>query len=272
MSQTIRQIAEALNADAVGALDLEINGLAEPAKAGPDRLALAMSPKFAEGLAAGHARAAVLAPGMDWQAYGLEAAIIAPRPRFAMAGLTSALDSGPELDPGIHPSAVIHPSAEIGEGSAIGPFVVIGRSVVVGARARIGAHCSIAHEAVVGNDVLLHPGVRIGHRVRVGDRLIAQPGAMIGTDGFSFVTPEKSQVETARQSLGKNDQAVEPQSWTRIHSLGAVWIGDGIGERDFTIEVISWCVDPTVGVITGDGTGGDSEVVDIELAELGFRI
>ena len=56
----------------------------------------------------------------------------------------------------------------------------------------------------------------------MGDRVTVQPGAVIGGDGFSFVTPEKSQVETARESLGKADQAQTPQAWTRIHSLGAV--------------------------------------------------
>ena len=65
---------------------------------------------------------------------------------------------------------------------------------------------------------------------------------------------------------GVNGEGVSSESGS------AVWIGDGIGERDFTIEVVSWCVGPTVGVITGNGTIRNSEVVDIELAELGFRI
>ena len=62
----------------------------------------------------------------------------------------------------------------------------------------------------------------------IGDRVIIQPGAVIGGDGFSFVTPETSQVETARESLGKSDGAQAPQSWTRIHSLGSVRIGDDV--------------------------------------------
>jgi UDP-3-O-[3-hydroxymyristoyl] glucosamine N-acyltransferase len=41
--------------------------------------------------------------------------------------------------------------------------------------------------------------------VRIGHRVIIQPGAVLGGDGFSFVTPEQSHVETARQSLGTAD-------------------------------------------------------------------
>ena len=50
---------------------------------------------------------------------------------------------------------------------------------------------------------------------------------MIGSDGFSFVTAEKSGVEEARESLGKT-HGIKNQSWTRIHSLGSVQIGDDV--------------------------------------------
>ena len=103
---------------------------------------------------------------------------------------------------------------------------MIGPGAVVGARARIAAHVSIAEEARIGDDALLMQGVRIGGRVRIGDRFIAQPGAVVGGDGMSFVTPEASTVEQVRASMGQVE-AVE-QRWTRIHSLGAVTIGDDV--------------------------------------------
>jgi UDP-3-O-[3-hydroxymyristoyl] glucosamine N-acyltransferase len=111
---SIRDIAAALGTEALGAADLVVTGVAEPASAGADDLALAMSESYAADLAKGGARAAVLGPGMDWQALGLRAAIIAPRPRYAMAGVTAAMDPGPVIAPGMHPSAVIDPTAEIG--------------------------------------------------------------------------------------------------------------------------------------------------------------
>lgn len=227
MAFTLHEIATALGARLEGNGDLRIVRASEPADAGPEALALAMDPKYADGLAAGAARAAILWEGADWRALGLEAALYVPRARVAMSGLTRLMDPGPEIAPGIHPTAVVDPSAEIGPGAAIGPFALIGARAVIGPNARIASHVSVAEDAVIGADALLLQGVRIGARVRIGDRFIAQPGAVIGSDGFSFVTPEKSGVENVRATLGDQGDAAR-QSWIRIHSLGAVTIGDDV--------------------------------------------
>lgn len=227
MAHTIAEIAAALGAEAAGDLTLSVTHAAEPASAGPDALAMAMDPKYAAGLAKGQARAAMLWPGADWQGLGLQAAIFAPRGRLAMAGLSRAFDPGPQIAAGIHPMTVIDPTAQIAEGAAIAPFVTIGAGAVIGARARIASHVSVAEGAVIGEDALILQGVRIGARVKIGHRFICQPGAVIGSDGFSFVTPEKSGVEEIRETLGQRDE-IRPQSWTRIHSLGAVSIGDDV--------------------------------------------
>lgn len=227
MSHSVREIAAALGAEAAGNLDLRVLRPAEPQAAGPQDLALAMDPSYGAGLAQGKAKAGLLWAGADWRGLGLEAAIFAPRGRLAMAGLTRMFDAGPSLAPGIHAMAIVDPSAKIAEGAAIGPFVVIGADVRIGARARIAAHVTIAEAAEIGDDALILQGAHIGARVRIGDRFICQPGAVIGADGFSYVTPEKSGVEEVRGTLGKREEILE-QSWIRIHSLGAVVIGDDV--------------------------------------------
>lgn len=227
MSYTIAEIADALGAKAVGATDIRIGKVAEPADAGPDDLALASKPEYAEALPKGRARAALIWEGADWQALRLEAAIIAPRPRFAMSGLTRMMDPGEGWGDGIHPSAIVDPSAELGEGVHIGPLVVIGARARIGAGCRIGPHSSIGADAVIGEDGHIREGVRIGARVQIGARVILNPGASIGGDGFSFVTPDKSGVEAVRESLG-NQADTEAQSYIRIHSLGSVRLGDDV--------------------------------------------
>ena len=227
MPHSIRDIAAALGAEAVGDLDLVFLRAAEPASAGLQDLALAMDPRYGDGIAKGKALAALIWPGADWQALGLKAAIFAPRGRLAMAGLSVMLDPGPAIAPGIHPMAIVDPTAVIGEGAAIGPFVTIGAQARIGTRARIASHVSIAEGAQIGDDALILQGVRIGARVTIGNRFICQPGAVIGADGFSFVTPEKSGVEEIRATLGQRTE-IREQSWTRIHSLGAVTLGDDV--------------------------------------------
>ena len=227
MAYTVKQIATALGAEAFGAVDLPVLGVAEPAMAGPEDLALAMSPKYAEGLSQGQARAAMLWAGADWQAMGLEAAIVAPRPRYAMSGLSAMMDKGEGFGTGIHPSAVIAPTAEIGADVAIGPLAVIGAGARIGAGSVIGPQCYIGAGAVLGAGAFLREGVRLAARVTIGARFFAHPGAVVGSDGFSFVTPEPSGVEKARATLGDQGE-VASQSWVRIHSLGSVSIGDDV--------------------------------------------
>jgi UDP-3-O-[3-hydroxymyristoyl] glucosamine N-acyltransferase len=255
MRHTIREIAAAIGAEAAGDLDFSVTGAAEPAMAGVEELALAMSPAYAEGLGKGWAKAAMLWPGADWQALGLKAAIFVPRGRLAMAGLSRIMDAGPLIAPGIHPTAVVDDDTDITDGAAIGPFVVIEAGVAIGANARIAAHVSISAGAQIGDDALILQGARIGARVKIGDGFICQPGAVIGSDGFSFVTPEKSGVEEVRETLGQRE-AIMAQSWTRIHSLGAVTIGNNVEIGANT------CIDRGTirDTVIGDGTKLDNLV------------
>lgn len=227
MTYTIEQIAKALGARAVGDLNLVVSSVAEPASARADQLALAMKPSFAETLSQGRAKAAMLWEGADWQGFGLSAAILAPRPRFAMAGLSALMD--PENIPaaGVHASAVVDPSARLGAGISIGPLAVIEAGASVGAGSRIGAQVFVGRDVEIGANAILREGVKIGARVRIGARFIAQAGVAVGGDGFSYVTPEEGAVERVRDSLGDQSDA-KAQAWARIHSLGSVQIGDDV--------------------------------------------
>ncbi|MGV6802885.1 MAG: UDP-3-O-(3-hydroxymyristoyl)glucosamine N-acyltransferase [Ruegeria sp.] len=227
MQFTLQQIADALGAPVEGNTSLTILRAAEPVDAGPTDLAMAMAPKYAEALAQSGARCAVLWEGADWQAMGLEAAIFVARPRMAMAGITTMLDRGQGVAPGIHPSAVVDATAEIDSDVSIGPLSVVGPRARIGAGSVIGAQCHVGMEAILGENCVLREMVSIGARATIGDRFIAQPGARIGGDGFSFVTPEVSGVENARKTMGDAGDA-KAQSWLRIHSLGAVEIGDDV--------------------------------------------
>jgi UDP-3-O-[3-hydroxymyristoyl] glucosamine N-acyltransferase len=227
MPYSIKDIAEAMGAQAQGNLDLVIHAASEPANAGETDLALAMKPAFAAPLPQGKARAAVLWQGADWQSMGLEAAILAARPRLAMAGLTRTMDPGQAYPKGIHPTALIDDTAQIGADVSIGAYSIISAGARIGAGSIIGPQCFVGDQASLGDKALLHSGTRIMARVTIGARFIAQPGVIIGSDGFSFVTPEPSTVEHARSSLDGEVQG-KAQSWTRIHSLGAVQIGDDV--------------------------------------------
>ncbi|UWQ98086.1 UDP-3-O-(3-hydroxymyristoyl)glucosamine N-acyltransferase [Rhodobacteraceae bacterium S2214] len=228
MTQTIATIAQALGAQVLGDGTVAVQGLSEPASAGPDDLALAMSPRYGEALKTSDAVAAIVWADADWQALGLKAAIVVPRPRLAMSVLTQMMDK-PLIGQGIHPSAIIDPSATIAEGVSIGPFCVVGADAVIGADTTIAEHVSIGAGAMVGARGEIHAGVRIGRNVRIGDRAILHPNVVIGADGFSFVTATPSIAEIGRRTLGKTAfEASDDAIQHRIHSLGSVVLGDHV--------------------------------------------
>ncbi|MBT9383783.1 UDP-3-O-(3-hydroxymyristoyl)glucosamine N-acyltransferase [Pseudooceanicola sp. CBS1P-1] len=227
MAHAISEIAQALGAEVLGDGSILIESLKEPADAGENDLALAMKPEFAEALPKGAARAAMLWEGADWKAMGLKAAIVAPRPRMALAGLTRMYDKGHGYPTGIHPTAIIDPTAEIGEGVSIGPFSIISAGAKIGAGSLLAPQVFVGPDSVIGEGSYLHVGARIGPRVTIGARFIGHQNCVVGSDGFSFVTPEAGSVEQARSTLGGQVE-LRPQSWVRIQSLGAVVIGDDV--------------------------------------------
>ena len=258
MTITLAELARSMDAALWGEGSLRITGAAEPAEAGAARdgqarIALAMTPAYAADLAPG--AAALIAEGMDPAALGLAGAVIVRRPRLAMAGLTRLLDNDGGMQQGIHPSAVIDPSALLEEGVAVGPFAVIGADVRIGAQARIGAHVSIGQGSIIGAQALIREGVRIAHGVTAGARLIVHANAVIGSDGFSFVTPEPSGVEEIRAGLGQREHISE-QHWLRIHSLGSVVLGDDV-EIGANVTIDRGTIRATT---VGSGTKIDNQV------------
>ena len=255
MGYTVDELAKSIGVTAVGDASIVVDSLSEPALAGNRAIALAMDPKYAGDISKGSARVAMLWQDADWQALGLEAALLPNRPRFALSGLSGLMDRGQRYPAGIHPSAVIDTTAELGENVSVGAFSVIGADVSIGANTVIGPQVYIGTNSKIGADSLVREGSKIGADVIVGDRFISQQNVSVGGDGFSFVTPEVSAVEEARESLG-GDVTASGQAWARIHSLAGVVIGDDVELGSGT------CVDRGTVKPTrlGDGVKTDSLV------------
>ena len=252
----ISDIANALSARLVGATDMVVDGVCEPADAGLNQLAIAMDPKFASDLTKGRAQAAILWADADWQGLGLKAAILVDRPRVAMAALTAHLDDRVAMPACVHKTAIIDDTARIGADASIGPYVVIGADVVIGANARIGAQCTIGAGVKIGENCTLQPGVHIGSRVTIGNNFAAHSGVVIAGDGFSYVTAQKSAVETVRENMTDAQGSAPQKPWLKIHSIGGVSIGNDV-EIGSNSSVDAGTIRPTS---IGDGTKIDALV------------
>lgn len=256
MALRIRDIADAIGAQAFGDLDLLVEKPSEPAAAGADDLALAMSPRYADELQASNVNAAVIWSGADWQAFGLKAAIVVERSRLAMSGITQAFDLA-TCQSGISPNAEISESGEVGDGVSVGAFSSVGAGAQVGNGTVIDNNVSIAAGSIIGSNCVLHAGVRICRNVEIGDDTIIQPNAVIGGDGFSFATAESSNEERAFKSLGRKPLTPPNDAKRhRVHSLGGVKIGSNV-EIGANATIDAGTIRPTS---IGDGTKIDNLV------------
>jgi UDP-3-O-[3-hydroxymyristoyl] glucosamine N-acyltransferase len=226
-ARTLTDIAWAIGAQVVGDGSFVVRRVAHPLMAeAPDTLALAMEGGAERTLPRTKAGAAAVAESGAAALADLKGGIVVKRPRYALAQLLQLFDVPPVTAPGIHPSAIVDATATVEASASIGPLCHVGPEARVGARARLLAQVTVGAGAVVGAECLVHSGARIGERCVLGQRVIVQPNAMIGADGFGFVTPEKGSIESAKETGGR----VEAQNTAivRINSIGNVVIGDDV--------------------------------------------
>ena len=224
-----KDIAAALGGVLHGDGALRVLRATEPALAGPDELAVALTRSFLAQLSESRAKVALVAEGLEWQALGLQAVVEVPRGRLALAKLTQIFDNAQAEVKLVHASAIIDQAANIGDDASIGACSVIGPEVQIGAGVRIGNHVSIAPGAVIGPRAVIGDGCRIHSGVRLGAGVHLHANVVIGADGFSFTTSEPAHVETARQTLGEGTiPFLDDPRWHKIHSLGGVVIEDDV--------------------------------------------
>jgi UDP-3-O-[3-hydroxymyristoyl] glucosamine N-acyltransferase len=85
---------------------------------------------------------------------------------------------------------------------SVGDFAVIEKGAVVGDRATVSALCFVGADARIGEDCLLHPRSVVMHECVLGKGVILHPGAVIGGDGFGFLTDKKTGRHTKIPQIG----------------------------------------------------------------------
>ena len=107
-------------------------------------------------------------------------------PHAGFARAAALLQPEPQLQTGIHPTAVVAEDAIIGADVRIGPGAVVGSKAIIGPRCQLGPLSVIGPNAELGEDCLLHARVVVQHGCLLGNRVILHPGVVIGADGFGL--------------------------------------------------------------------------------------
>ncbi len=203
---TLGALVARFGGEVLGLADIAVRQVAPLDTAGPEDISFLASAKYRKQLGTTRAGAVILGP--DDRDATDRPRIITPNPYLYLARVSTLLNPGPPLVPGIHPSAVIAPDATVAASASIGPNAVVEAGASVGERTRIGAGCIVGPGASVGADVLLHPNVVICHDCVVGDRCVLHPGVVIGGDGFGM--------------------AEDGGRWVKVPQIGRAVLGDDV--------------------------------------------
>ncbi|MBI2995941.1 MAG: UDP-3-O-(3-hydroxymyristoyl)glucosamine N-acyltransferase [Candidatus Melainabacteria bacterium] len=237
--KTLDEIRAFIDGELDGRKDLVIDSLAtSPDSSTSDDLLLIFEEKYLKNIQELKAKALVVSCDLKEKFSETKLPKIwVKRPRLVLKkllNLFSKLKSFPKA--GIHEKAIVDLSSKISKTACIGANVYIGANCIVGENTIIYPNCTILDNSQIGNNVILHPGV------------------VIGSDGYSYVTEEESNLEKAKK--GNFNFNLGRQIQHKISSIGNVIIED-----DVEIGANS-CVDAgTIGsTIIGAGTKIDNLV------------
>ena len=181
----LRELADRLRCRLEGDGGLDILRVAGLDEAGPGDVTFLANPKYQPAARTTRASALILAEDAEAAPCAM---LRSPDPYRSFADALALLAPAEPAPPGIHPTAVVAADAHVGRDVSIGPLVVVGAGAVVGDRAVLHPHVVIGPGARLGEDCVIHARVSIRGGSVLGARVIVQDGAVIGSDGFGFVT------------------------------------------------------------------------------------
>ncbi len=186
MEKSVQELAEFLHGTVENNNpDLVVTGVNGLVEAGPQDISFAVPPHV-EHCHLSKAGVMVLSyadPELDGRPV-----IRVENPRAAFAALLELFRAPEEVERVISPYAYIAPTAKLGENVAVQPFAVIEDEAEIGDGTIIYPHTYIGKRVKVGKDCVIYPSVTVREDCILGNRVILQAGAVIGGDGFGYIT------------------------------------------------------------------------------------
>ena len=176
------------------------------------------------------------------------------RPRLVLKKLLELFQVIKKPEPGINPTAIIASTSVVHKTCSIGPFVLVGDNSSIGESTVISSHVYIGSNVKIGRNTSIGPNCSILDDTVIGNNVILHAGVAIGTDGYSYVTEDESNLEKAKK--GDFNFNFGRQVQHKIPSTGNIIIEDDVEIGSNT------CVDRgTIGsTVIGAGTKVDNLV------------
>ncbi|WP_429884917.1 UDP-3-O-(3-hydroxymyristoyl)glucosamine N-acyltransferase [Geoalkalibacter halelectricus] len=238
----LKELAAWVGAQLVGDENIEIARVAPIEEAGPGDLTFLANPRYAAKLNDCRAAAVIVAPGVESERHSL---LICSNPYLAFARILARLCPPASVERRVMDGAWVDPSAQLGEEVAIHPGCHVGPNVRIGRGTILYPGVVLYEGAQIGEDCVLHAHVVVREACRIGNRVIIQPGAVIGSDGFGY--------------------APDGRRYVKIPQVGTVEVGDDVEIGAAT------CIDRAALTVTriGRGTKIDNLVQIAHNVEIG---
>jgi len=179
----LQQLADLVGGEICGDAELEIHRVAPIDQAQAGDITFVANPKYLAKLKDCQASAVILAPGIDVPAQNL---IVCANPYLAFAKILTFLQASVRPVKGIMPGASVAESAVVDPSATIYPGCVVGDRVEIGAGTILYPGVAVYADVTIGHDCILHANTVVREGCRLHDRVILQPAAVIGSDGFGF--------------------------------------------------------------------------------------
>ena len=186
MEKSVQELAEFLHGTVEhNNPELKVTGVNGLVEAGPTDISFAVPP-HEEHCHLSKAGVMVLSPA-DPELDG-RPVIRVENPRAAFAALLELFRPQEEVERVVSPYAFVSKKAKIGSNVAIQPFAVVEDDAEIGDGTVLYPHAYVGKRVKIGQNCTLYPNTTVREDCVLGNRVILQSGAVIGGDGFGYIT------------------------------------------------------------------------------------
>lgn len=184
MQLKLNEISEWIGAQVDGDPQIKIHRLAKIEEAEPGCLSFIANPKYAKYINTTRASAVIVSPDFQDAPVTL---LRVKEPYYAFLQVAEKIYAPPpQLETGVHETAVLGNNVQLGKNVCIGPHVVIGDRCQIGDDSMIYAGTVLGSDVSVGGKTVLYANVSVREQCEIGDRCILHMGVVVGSDGFGF--------------------------------------------------------------------------------------
>ncbi len=130
--------------------------------------------------------------------------------------------------PGVHPSAVVADDAVV-HGVEVRALAYVGPGAVVGPGSTLHPGAHVGAGAAVGRDCVLMANAVVCDGCELGDRVVLNPGAVVGAEGFGFAPTADGHVKIPQvgRAVVESDVELGANSCVDRAALGETRVGRG---------------------------------------------